>query len=463
MRVLIVSSHRLFGDGLRSLLKGRQSVEVVGMAASADEARIAMQRLTPDLVIVDYDDAAVNREEFLARFIEGRAPMRAVLVSLNETGQAVVYDRRAVAAAEIEDWFSGIETRQAPAGEAEIPAHTRRGGMRHFVIVGVLVLAVTALVSFGLDNIPLLPAQASIQAEPIDKLFGLHFKVIAFLFSLIAVFLVYSVIVFRRKKGETGDGDHFEGHTGLEIVWTIAPLATVLYFSYLGAQALAETQRVDPQALEVKVIASQWSWRFEYPEYGITSSELRLPVNRQALLQLTSTDVIHSFWVPEFRVKQDALPGDEMVKELRVTPKLTGEYKVRCAELCGRQHAYMESPVIVAPEAEFQAWVQEQTALPTDPMERGQLWAKQFGCAGCHTIDGATGPGPTWKGLFGSTVRLADGTTAAADEVYLRESIVNPNAKIHEGFYPGLMPQTFAQTLKEEQIGDIIAYIESLK
>lgn len=334
--------------------------------------------------------------------------------------------------------------------------------MKHFLAVAVLVVIVTVGVNAFLSSIPLLPAQASVQAVPIDNLFGLHIKVISFLFALIVVFLLYSVVVFRRRPGETGDGDHFEGHTGLEIVWTLAPLATVLYFSYLGAQALAETRRVDPQAMEVKVIASQWSWRFEYPEYGVTSTTLNLPVNRQALLKLTSTDVIHSFWVPEFRVKQDALPGETMVKELRITPTQLGEYKVRCAELCGLSHAYMVSPVVVMEQADFDAWIAgEAGAVVEDPVERGKKWAAEYGCAGCHSIDGSVIVGPSWKGLSGKQETLADGTTVTVDDAYLIESIRAPGAKIVQGFQ-NIMPNLSSQ-MTDEQIADLVAYIKSLK
>lgn len=335
--------------------------------------------------------------------------------------------------------------------------------MKHFAIVGVLVVIVTVLVSWGLDSIGLMPTQASAQALPIDHLFGLHVKVISFLFALIVVFLLYSVVVFRRKPGETGDGDHFEGHTGLEIVWTIVPLAIVLYFSYIGAQALAETRRIDPQAMEVKVTGFQWGWRFEYPQSGITSTTLNLPVNRQVLLKLTSTDVIHSFWVPEFRVKQDALPGDTMVKELRITPSQLGEFTLRCAELCGAAHAYMESKVVVMEQAGFDAWVADQSKLSNDPVERGIKWAKQFGCIGCHTTDGTSPVGPSWKGLAGKQETLADGGSVTVDDAYLHESIVSPNAKIAKGFNANIMPPNFGQTMTDAQIADVIAYIKTLK
>lgn len=335
--------------------------------------------------------------------------------------------------------------------------------MKHFVVVGVLVVVVTVVVNLLLESVGLLPVQASAQAVPIDNLFSLHVRVISFLFALIVVFMLYSVVVFRRRPGETGDGDHFEGHTGLEIAWTIIPLGIVLYFSYIGAQALADTRRIDPQAMEVKVTASQWAWKFEYPELGITSTTLNLPVNRQVLLKMSSTDVIHSFWVPEFRVKQDVLPGADMVKELRITPTLVGQYKVRCAELCGAAHAFMENTVAVLDPVAFDAWVKEQSNVSDDPAARGQKLVTQNGCTGCHSIEDKVLVGPSWKGLFGSQVPLADGSTATADEAYLTQSIVDPNAKVVKGFNPNIMPPIYKQALTEAQLGDIIAYIKTLK
>ena len=462
-RVLIVSSHPLFREGLRSLLQERRpGVEAIGLATSTDEALAALDSLAPDLVIVDHDDEAVNREEFLAHFVEGERAMRVMLVSLKEADRAVVYDRRTLTASQVEDWLGGPAAR-ARGAPAITPQPSRRVEMKHFAIVAVLVVIATVAVNAGLTAVGLMPVEASEQARVIDRLFSLHITVISFLFSLIVVFLLYSVVVFRRKPGDTSDGDHFEGHTGLEIAWTLGPLAIVMLFAGLGAQALADTRRPEPNSFVVKVIAQQWSWSFEYPDSGVTSTELRLPVDRQVVLQLTSLDVIHSFWVPEFRVKQDALPGDKLVKELRLTPTRLGDYKVRCAELCGRQHAYMESPVKVVSQVDFDAWIAQESAISNDPVERGKKWAAQYGCIACHSIDGTQIVGPTWKGLYGEQAPLADGTTVTADDAYLRESIVDPNARIVQGFSPNLMPQTFKDQLKDQQISDLIEYIKTLK
>jgi cytochrome c oxidase subunit 2 len=295
-------------------------------------------------------------------------------------------------------------------------------------------------------------------------MFGLEFKVIAFLFALIVVFMVYSIVVFRRKPGDTSDAPHIEGNTRLEVTWTLIPLATVLAFSFLGARTLAETQAIGDSVMEVNVIGSQWSWRFEYPSQGIVSNELRLPVDKQALLHISSTDVIHSFWVPEFRVKQDALPGgDNFVRDLRVTPTRVGEYKVRCAEMCGLQHAYMEAPVIVQADADFQAWVAAETGLSANPAERGQKWYTTYGCNACHTLDGTIRVGPSWKGVYGHEVKFTDGTSAVVDDAYLFESIRDPGAKVVEGFVPGLMPQNIAEKMTDDQIRDVIEFIKTLK
>lgn len=336
--------------------------------------------------------------------------------------------------------------------------------MKHFIIAGILVIIVTALLIVGLENVQLLPVQASVQAEPIDELFAIEFRIIAFLFALIVVAMVYSIVVFRRKRGDTSDAKHIEGSTRLEVFWTIIPLITVLALAYLGGQSLAETLRQDPRPLQIDVVGQQWSWRFEYPETGVISNELVMPVNKQAVLHLRSSDVIHSFWVPEFRVKQDALPGgDEFVRDIFITPKQEGEYKVRCAELCGEQHAYMLAPVRVISQDAFLDWLSEQSGVPNDPVVRGQLWADRFGCFTCHSIDGIPNVGPTWQGLYGSERLLDDGTTVVADEDYIRESIIDPNAKIVQGFQRGVMPQNFGQELTPDQITDIIEYIKTLR
>lgn len=333
--------------------------------------------------------------------------------------------------------------------------------MKHFLIVAVLVAIVTVLVIFGLGRIGLLPTLASEEGVPIDDLFQLQIMIIAFLFALIVVFMLYSVVVFRRKPGEEGDGAHIHGNTALEVVWTIGPLATVLFLAVFSARILGVVTAAEPDELVVDVTGSQFAWRFDYPEYGITSGDLNLPVGRQVAFNITSVDVIHDFWVVEFRVKQDAVPGQ--VHTLRVTPTHVGKYVVRCAELCGTSHAYMLADVNVMEPADFEAWVAQQTAPASElsGAELGAQIAQVQGCIGCHSIDGSQVVGPTWLGLFGTEEALDNGTNVLVDEDYVRDSILEPAAKITKGFQ-NVMPATYADALSEEEIDALVEYIKSL-
>lgn len=505
-RVLIASANPLFAKGLQKLTARHwadRNVEV-RLVSNMDEVNAALETWLPDLVIVDYDDAGkpgkIQREAFLSHFIEEDRPMQVMLVSLGASGEVVIYDRRTLTPAQAEDWLdlpwsssSAKETLNSPdrepiKGPAAIdPGPTtsagvssdhlvvpntnssrRREGMKHYVIAGVLTLIFTLILGFGMSAIGLMPVEASAQAVPVDQMIHLQTWMIAFLFSLITVFIVYSVVVFRSRRvgGNRVSAPiaSFKGSNSLEVTWTIVPLATVIFLSFLGARDLGQIRKADPNALEVKVTAFQWGWSFQYPDTGIISNELYLPVNRQVHLVMSSRDVIHSFWVPEFRIKQDVLPGQNLVKELRITPTRLGNYKVRCAEMCGGAHAYMESPVKVVSQQDFDSWVAAQSkASSANPADRGAALAKSSGCVACHSIDGTKMIGPTWKGLAGSQVKLADGSTVTADDPYLTTSIIDPNKQVVAGFPPGLMPQTYKNQLSDQQIKDLVEFIRTLK
>jgi cytochrome c oxidase subunit 2 len=230
---------------------------------------------------------------------------------------------------------------------------------RHFIIVAALVVVSTILLDILLKAAMPLPLQASIEAITIDALIGWHLTMIAFLFSLVVVFMLYAIAVFRKRNGDESEGEHFEGTTFLEIVWTVAPLIFVVVFSFYGINALATVTRGESNEVEVTAQGQQWTWIFQYPN-GIVSPELVLPVDQRVNVTLHAIDVLHSFWIPEMRVKQDTVPGQ--ATNIRFTPIVTGEFKVRCAELCGLNHWSMESPVrIVSPE-EYEQWVTEQLA-----------------------------------------------------------------------------------------------------
>lgn len=229
---------------------------------------------------------------------------------------------------------------------------------RHTLIVTIIVAALSAVLVIFFLNVPVLPVMGTREAISVDNLFVLMFCIASVVFVLALVVLVYSMIVFRAGPGDNQDGPHMRGNNALEVTWSFIPLAIVLGLAVYGANVLNDMNRPVPGELEVRVVSAQWSWSFEYPAQGISTSELRLPVNQAVLLRLNSVDVVHSFFVPEFRVKQDAVPGIETT--LRLNPILTGNYQVLCAELCGLLHAYMTAPVAVVDQAEFDRWVQEQ-------------------------------------------------------------------------------------------------------
>ena len=355
------------------------------------------------------------------------------------------------------------------------------GRLRHLIYITILLVLSTVGLRFSFEYIFALPAAASAEARPIDNLFSGHYWMIAFLFSLIMVLMLYSAFVFTRREGDDSDGPHVHGNTKLEIGWTVIPLFVVLGFGFWGAVALNDITSPKEGEMTVNVIGKQWIWSFSYPEQeNIGSGELVLPVNRTTVLKMNAEDVIHSFWVPEFRVKQDLVPGRETT--LRITPTEVGSYKLRCAEICGLSHTQMEADVRVLSMEEFQAWVDEKSAAPAfaemTPEERGAYWAgaEGFGCVACHSSDGTPGVGPTWQGLYLRQEQMTDGSTITADETYLTTSIYDPNAQIVAGFNPNIMPQNYRDqfTARQQEIqsaeaididiaADIIAYIKTLQ
>lgn len=227
---------------------------------------------------------------------------------------------------------------------------------RHFIIVAVLVVITTFALGFLLNGVLTLPDQGVTQAVTVDNLFRVHMWLIAFLFALVGVFMVYSFVVFRRARRED-EGDHFEGNTTLEVLWTAIPLVLVVVFAFVGVRTLSDITASTPDDLTIQVTGQQWSWVFDYPN-GTTNAELVVPVGQPLLLEMTSNDVIHSFWVPEWRVKQDLVPG--MNTHINFTPKITGEFTLACNQACGFSHTEMYAKVRVVPPDEFTAWLDEQ-------------------------------------------------------------------------------------------------------
>ncbi len=263
--------------------------------------------------------------------------------------------------------------------------------MKRLLVLGAIVGSMAAALALLLLRVPLLPSPASAEAQPIDRLFGLLAVIAAIIFAIVTGFLLYALVAFRRRTA--GDeGQPLHGHAGLEAVWTLVPLAIVIGLGIQGGRVLRDITRpaAGGDLLEVRVQGLQYAWLFEYPDLGIRSTELRLPAGRPVLLRLTARDVIHSFWVPEFRVKQDAVPG--METRLKVTPTRVGEYELACAEVCGVGHSFMRAKVVVLEPEVFQEWAAGQaaqaTVVPGTPQVEQPVVTAPGGGLHAHTVAG---------------------------------------------------------------------------
>ena len=221
------------------------------------------------------------------------------------------------------------------------------------VVIALAACAVAFAVAFF---VPWLPDNASEERDGIDFVFWLTTVICIFIFGLVTAMLLYSAVKFRARPGDDTDGKPIHGHTGIEIVWTAVPTALVVTIAIASAIVLARNDAAGANPNRVDVVAQQFAWRFDYAD-GVTSGELRLPLGRSTELHLTAHDVIHSFWVPEFGQKQDAVPGIET--RLVVTPTKVGEYNVICTELCGLGHSLMRTTAIVMPPQEYDAWLRQ--------------------------------------------------------------------------------------------------------
>jgi cytochrome c oxidase subunit 2 len=307
-----------------------------------------------------------------------------------------------------------------------------------------------------------MPPRASSVAPAVDFVFNYIMAICAFFFALIMVLLVVFLIVYRRRPGvEPGPAPSHS--TPLEIFWSVIPLGLVVSIFYFGFTTYMEMKNPPRNSLEIGVVAQKWSWAFQYAD-GTVTDKLHVPVDRPVRLTMQSRDVIHSLFVPAFRVKMDVVPGRYTQAWFKaVTP---GEWDLYCAEYCGAGHSDMLSKVVVHKPGEFERWLEEsaKAAGSMSPAQRGEKLFRTRGCGACHSTDGTpkTGGGPSLKGVFGHAVKVSKGDPVeSADENYLRESIVEPNARLVEGFGP-IMP-TFKGQLKDSEISDLIEYIKTLK
>jgi cytochrome c oxidase subunit 2 len=245
-------------------------------------------------------------------------------------------------------------------------------------LVGAALLA-TVVISVIMVNIQWMGEVASVEKAPIDTMFDVTIVLSSFVFSVVMVMMVYAIVKYRAKPGDESDGEPIHGNTRLEIIWTAIPTLMVLGLGIYSTVILddIEAKAADGPTMEVKVTAQQFAWRFDYPEQGVTSNELHVPVGTQLDLELNALDVLHSFWVPEWGIKRDLVPGsdlpgqDEIDDSVRVTPNKEGTYSVICTELCGWGHATMRAAAVVESQADFDDWAKDQTEIPDGIVSTG--------------------------------------------------------------------------------------------
>ena len=320
-------------------------------------------------------------------------------------------------------------------------------------------LALFALVAGGLGVLIAvlpnwLPEPASREAGRIHFVFWFVTGICLFIFAIVAAVLAYSVWKFRRPPDDDSDGPPIHGHTGLEITWTAIPFVLVTAITIVSAIVLAKDDAAGANPLRVDVVAQQFAWSFYYPSYANKRSAiLMLPVNRSVVLRMTSKDVIHSFWVPEFSQKQDLVPG--IHPTLHITPDRIGTYPVVCTELCGAGHGLMRSQAKVVSAAAFAKWAKggpQQQAAASGPA----LFTSN-GCNACHTLAAAGAHakiGPDLDKLQAEAARAGKPLPA-----FVRESIVSPNAYVEKGFPKGVMPKNFGTILAKQQLSTLVQFL----
>lgn len=303
-----------------------------------------------------------------------------------------------------------------------------------------------------------LPENAAATAGDVDSLFLAVLGLSVFCFVGITFAVVYFTVKYRARPGHKPQPS--PAHKDwLEITWTVIPAIICVFLFVGGWRDYIRAATPPKHALEVQVKGMKWKWQFTHYN-GVKDDELHVPVGRSVRLVMTSNDVLHSFFVPAFRVKQDVVP--KRYTQLWFKATEPGRYRVYCAEYCGLDHSQMKTVVVVHEPGGYEKYLQSKydEQMNMTPVERGQMVYNGY-CVACHTVDGSARVGPTFKGIFGDTHEMTDGTTAQVDENYIRESVLEPQAKIRKG-YPPSMP-SFQGTLTDDDITGIVEYLKSLK
>ena len=304
-----------------------------------------------------------------------------------------------------------------------------------------------------LNNFPLWPVQASTMASRVDALYIFLLIVTGMMSLLIFTCLIFFAARFRHRPGVRAV--QIEGSTPLEITWSTIPFLVFMVIFAWGAVVYFKEPTPPADSTEVYVVAKQWMWKLEHAEGQREINELHVPVGRDVKLIMTSQDVIHSFFIPAFRIKQDVLPGRYTTLWFKAT--VPGRYHLFCAEYCGTQHSGMGGDIVVMEPQDYAQWMAGGASAPLQ--DTGKELFASLGCATCHRFD-VQGRGPNLTGVYNKPVLLEDGRTVIADENYVRESILNPTAKIVNGFKP-VMP-TFQSIVSDEQLNALVAYVKSL-
>lgn len=299
---------------------------------------------------------------------------------------------------------------------------------------------------------------ASNFVQGVDTAFIVILGFSVFFLVAITFTMIYFVIRYRRKKHPKAE--QIKGNNTLEIIWTVIPTILVLVMFYFGWTGYRPMRNVPSDAIPLKAIGQMWQWSFEYPN-GKKSPELYVPINKPVKLSLISRDVIHSLYIPAFRIKEDVVPGGHNYMWFKAQE--LGDYDIFCAEYCGDRHSYMLSKVHVLPEADYNDWLaKSETPANEDP---GLTLMKQNACVTCHSFDGSRIVGPSFKGIYGSQVEVVtDGKerTITVDDDYIKRSVYDPNADVVKGFNKGLMI-SYKNTLNDDDVQKIIDYIKTLK
>ncbi len=305
------------------------------------------------------------------------------------------------------------------------------------------------------EGFRLLPEQASTMAGQVDMLY--YFLIVVSIFFATLIYsLIYLFAVRYRRRSEDDVPKEIKGLLKLEIAWSIIPLILVMVVFVWGATLYFDSYTPPANAHEIYVVGKQWMWHIQHPSGQREINELHVPVGEPIKLTMATEDVIHSFYIPAFRIKKDVVPGRYSTMWFEATKP--GEYHLFCAEYCGTKHSQMIGKVVVMEQADYQNWLSGGSAGESLDVI-GEKKFKQFACHTCHK-DKSDGRGPSLVGVFGESVRLQDGSSVIVDEDYIRESILTPNARMAEGYKP-VMP-TFKGQISEVGLLQITAYIKSL-